>query len=53
MPGPQRDALYDAESAARKNCDGLHLCLAINYGGRAELVPRREKPCGPKRWRGA
>ncbi|MBN1777303.1 MAG: isoprenyl transferase [Clostridiales bacterium] len=37
MPGPQRDALYDAEERT-KDCTGLALCLAINYGGRAELV---------------
>ena len=37
MPAPQRDALYAAE-AQTKDCDGLTLCLAVNYGGRAELV---------------
>ena len=37
MPGPQRDALYDAE-ARTGSCTGLTLCLAINYGGRAEFV---------------
>lgn len=37
MPGPQRDALYDAEERTRA-CTGMRLCLAINYGGRAELA---------------
>lgn len=37
MPAPQRAALYSAEERT-KACTGLHLCLAINYGGRAELV---------------
>lgn len=37
MPGPQRDALYDAE-ARTEACTGMALCLAINYGGRAELL---------------
>jgi undecaprenyl diphosphate synthase len=37
MPGPQREALYDAEERT-KACTGMKLCLAINYGGRAELV---------------
>ena len=37
MPGPQREALYDAEERT-KACTGMKLCLAINYGGRAELL---------------
>ncbi len=37
MPAPQRDALYNAEERTRA-CTGMTLCLAINYGGRAELV---------------
>ena len=37
MPAPQRDALYAAQERTRDNT-GLTLCLAINYGGRAELV---------------
>ena len=37
MPGPQREALYDAE-ARTERCTGMKLCLAINYGGRAELL---------------
>jgi len=37
MPAPQREALYDAEERT-KACTGMQLCLAINYGGRAELV---------------
>lgn len=37
MPAPQRDALYEAERRTAQNT-GLKLCLAINYGSRAELT---------------
>ena len=37
LPAPQREALEDAE---RRTCglSGLRLNIAVNYGGRAELV---------------
>ena len=37
LPPPQREALYRAEE---RTCDntGLNLCIAINYGGRQEIV---------------
>ena len=37
MPAPQRAALLEAERRTRSNT-GLRLCLAVNYGGRAELA---------------
>ena len=37
MPAPQRDALMEAERRTAANT-GLTLCIAVNYGGRAELV---------------
>ena len=37
MPPPQRDALIRAEERTKNNT-GLHLNIAINYGGRAELA---------------
>ena len=37
LPEKQRDALIEAENRTRKNT-GLHLNIAVNYGGRAELV---------------
>ena len=37
LPEKQRAALYAAEERTAKNT-GLHLNIAINYGGRAELV---------------
>lgn len=37
MPGPQRDALREAMRRTEANT-GLNLCIAINYGGRAELA---------------
>ncbi|MFH1513169.1 MAG: isoprenyl transferase [Bacillota bacterium] len=37
MPAPQRAALYEAERMTAANT-GLRLCLAVNYGSRAELV---------------
>jgi undecaprenyl diphosphate synthase len=37
LPGPQRDALRAAEARTANN-QGLKLGLALNYGGRAELV---------------
>jgi undecaprenyl diphosphate synthase len=37
MPAPQRDALYAAERRTGKNT-GLALCIAVNYGSRAELA---------------
>ena len=37
LPSPQREALYRAEERTRDNT-GLNLCIAINYGGRQELV---------------
>ncbi len=37
MPAPQRAALYEAERMTAANT-GLTLCLAVNYGGRAELA---------------
>ena len=37
MPGPQRDALYTAEKRTQA-CTGMSLCLAVNYGSRAELA---------------
>ena len=37
LPAPQREALIKAEERTRENT-GLKLCIAINYGGRQELV---------------
>ena len=37
LPAPQREALYRAEERTKDNT-GLNLCIAINYGGRQELV---------------
>ena len=37
MPAPQRDTLYQAERRTAGNT-GLSLCIAVNYGSRAELV---------------
>ena len=37
LPPKQRDALIQAEERTGKNT-GLHLNIAINYGGRAELA---------------
>ena len=37
LPAPQREALYRAEERTKNNT-GLNLCIAINYGGRQELV---------------
>ena len=37
LPSPQREALYRAEERTKNNT-GLNLCIAINYGGRQELV---------------
>ena len=37
MPEKQREALYNAEARTDKNT-GLKLNIALNYGGRAELV---------------
>ena len=37
LPGPQREALTQAEDRTR-HLDGLRLNIAVNYGGRAELV---------------
>ena len=37
LPQKQRDVLYEAEERTGKNT-GLHLNIAINYGGRAELT---------------
>ena len=37
LPSPQREALYRAEERTKDNT-GLNLCIAINYGGRRELV---------------
>ncbi|MBR3502755.1 MAG: isoprenyl transferase [Clostridia bacterium] len=37
MPGPQRQALYDAMARTGKNT-GLKLNIALNYGGRDELL---------------
>ncbi len=37
LPSPQREALYRAEERTKDNT-GLNLCIAINYGGRQELV---------------
>ena len=37
LPSPQREALYQAEERTKDNT-GLNLCIAINYGGRQELV---------------
>ena len=37
MPAPQRDALREAMRRTEGNT-GLNLCIAVNYGGRAELV---------------
>ena len=37
LPVPQREALYQAEARTRKNT-GLQLNIAINYGGRQELL---------------
>ncbi|HPF87812.1 MAG TPA: isoprenyl transferase [Candidatus Limiplasma sp.] len=37
MPAPQRDALYAAERRTAQNT-GLKLCIAVNYGSRAEIV---------------
>ena len=37
LPQKQREVLYEAEERTGKNT-GLHLNIAINYGGRAELT---------------
>jgi hypothetical protein len=37
MPAPQREALYSAERRTAGNT-GLKLCIAVNYGSRAELA---------------
>ena len=37
LPAPQREALIRAEERTKNNT-GLNLCIAINYGGRQELV---------------
>ncbi|MEI3428489.1 MAG: polyprenyl diphosphate synthase [Christensenellales bacterium] len=37
LPAPQRDALIAAETRTARNT-GLKLNIAINYGGRAEIV---------------
>ena len=37
LPGPQRQAVIQAEERTRRNT-GLKLNIAINYGGRAELL---------------
>lgn len=37
LPEPQRMALEDAEARTRE-LDGLRLNIAVNYGGRAELI---------------
>ncbi|MBP3541991.1 MAG: isoprenyl transferase [Clostridia bacterium] len=37
LPAPQREALTQAEDRTR-HLDGLRLNIAVNYGGRAELV---------------
>ncbi len=37
LPDKQREVLYQAEERTAKNT-GLHLNIAINYGGRAELA---------------
>ena len=37
MPAPQRDTLYQAERRTAGNT-GLSLCIAVNYGSRAELT---------------
>ena len=38
MPAPQRKALCEAEAPHRRATRGLSLCLAVNYGSRAELT---------------
>ena len=37
LPQAQREAVVRAEERTRNNT-GLHLCIALNYGGRAEIV---------------
>ena len=37
LPEPQRDAVIRAEERTKNNT-GLNLCIALNYGGRAEIV---------------
>ena len=37
LPGPQREAVVNAMERTKNN-DGLKLNIALNYGGRAELV---------------
>ena len=37
LPSPQKEALFRAEERTKDNT-GLNLCIAINYGGRQELV---------------
>lgn len=37
LPAPQREAVLSAQERTRNNT-GLRLCIAINYGGRAEIV---------------
>lgn len=39
LPEKQRDTLIEAERRTAKNT-GLHLNIALNYGGRAEPDPR-------------
>ena len=42
LPEKQRDTLIEAENRTRKNT-GLRLNIAVNYGGRAELVRATKK----------
>ena len=37
LPGPQREAVLAAQERTRGN-SGLHLNIALNYGGRAEIL---------------
>lgn len=45
MPSPQREALIDAMARTKDNT-GLKLNIALNYGGRAELVMAAKKLAG-------